>query len=174
MNAKDMKNQESKKKLPGSLVFLLFILCIYLITFFFNSILVFEALVNTAKLFFKLIPVLLLVFTMQMLSNKYLRGKTVKKHLSHEAGPRGWFYAIISGILVSGPPYILFPMLADLKKKGMNNALLAVFLYNRNVKLPFLPVMIYYFGLSFAIVLSVYIIIFSILNGLIVGKIASE
>jgi uncharacterized membrane protein YraQ (UPF0718 family) len=96
------------------------------------------------------------------------------KYLGQEAGLKGWLLAIIGGILVSGPPYILFPLLKDLKKKGMSNALLAVFLYNRNVKIPFFPVMIYYFGLTYTVIISFYIIIFSIFNGLLINFFLKE
>ena len=34
--------------------------------------------------------------------------------------------------------------------------------------IPFIPVMIYYFGLEFTLILSVYIVLFSIVNGKIV------
>ncbi|MBW2540150.1 MAG: hypothetical protein JRE27_11165 [Deltaproteobacteria bacterium] len=77
-------------------------------------------------------------------------------------------------MLVSGPPYVLYPLLGELKKRGMTNSLLAVFLYNRNVKIPFIPAMIYYFGLKFTIILSVYIIIFSIMNGKIMEALTKE
>ena len=63
---------------------------------------------------------------------------------------------------------MLYPLFGDLQKKGMRNALVAVILYNRNVKIPFIPVMIYYFGYSFTIIISLFIIFFSIFNGMIV------
>ena len=53
----------------------------------------------------------------------------------------------------------------------MKNSLIAVFLYNRAVKPALIPLMIYYFGLSYLIVLTIVMIIFSIINGILVEKI---
>ncbi len=47
----------------------------------------------------------------------------------------------------------------------MRPALLATFLYARSIKLPWLPLMIHYFGLSYTVVFSFYIMLFSPLNG---------
>jgi uncharacterized membrane protein YraQ (UPF0718 family) len=123
----------------------------------------------TIDIFLKISPILLLLIFINFLINRYFNSKTIIKYLGQEAGLKGWLLSIIGGILISGPPYILFPLLKDLKKKGMSNALLAVFLYNRNVKIPFLPVMIDYFGLTYTVIVSFYIILFSILNGLLIN-----
>jgi len=61
--------------------------------------------------------------------------------------------------------------LADLRDKGMANSYIVVFLYNRAIKPQLLPIMIYYFGWLFVAVLTFYMIIASIINGLIVNKI---
>ncbi len=42
-----------------------------------------------------------------------------------------------------------------LQKKGMRPALIATFLYNRAVKIPLLPLLIIYFGLTYSLVLMV-------------------
>ncbi|MCD4693857.1 hypothetical protein K8R62_00675, partial [bacterium] len=78
------------------------------------------------------------------------------------------------GVLISGPPYVLFPLLGDLKKKGMSNSLIAVLLYNRNVKITFIPVMIYYFGLEFTVIISILIILFSVPNAWLVAHLSQE
>ena len=158
------------KKISKPLVFMLSVLALYAILFVFNKYLIIAAFIGTLILFFKLLPILLLVFIISLGINYYLKGDKVQKYLGKESGIKGWFYAIISGILVAGPPYILYPLLGDLKKSGMKDSLLAVFLYNRNVKIPFIPVMIYYFGTAFTVIMSIYIVIFSIFNGLILGR----
>jgi len=65
-------------------------------------------------------------------------------------------------------------MLGELKKHGARNGLIAAMLYNRNVKIYFLPAIIYYFNLRYAVILSIYIILFSILNGILLEFIVSE
>lgn len=46
-------------------------------------------------------------------------------------------------------------MLGHLKRQGARNALLATMLYNRNVKIYFLPAIVYYFGIRYAVVPSI-------------------
>lgn len=153
---------------------MLLVILLYFILGWFDFDLIKNGFLYTFNIFLKIIPILFLLVFINFLINKYFDSKLIVKYLGKESGFKGWVLAIISGILVSGPPYILFPLLKDLKKKGMSNALLAVFLYNRNVKIPFLPVMIYYFGLTYTIIVSFYIILFSIFNGLLINFFLKE
>ncbi len=169
-----MKKLIVKNKISGGMKFLMVVLIIYFIVSLFSFSVAKSAFWDFWTMFMKIIPILGLVFIIMILVNLFFTKEKVAKHLGEDSGTIGWMYAIISGALVSGPPYILYPLLGDLKKSGMKNSLIAVFLYNRNVKIPFLPVMVYYFGLNFTIVLSLYIIIFSILNGKIVGRLVKD
>jgi hypothetical protein len=76
----------------------------------------------------------------------------------------------IGSIFISGPPYVLFPFLGELKKYGVKDSLLVAFLNNRNVQPTFLPIMIFYFGIPFTIIVSIYILLFSFINGYVAGK----
>ena len=163
-----------QNKISGGVKFLIVVLAIYLVIALFNFSIIKEAFSGFLQMLIKIVPILIIVFAVMILVNLYFTRERIGKYLGAESGIKGWFYAIISGILVSGPPYVLFPLLGELKKEGMKNSLSAVFLYNRNVKIPFLPVMIYYFGLSFTVVLSIYIIIFSILNGKLIGWLVKD
>lgn len=159
----------NKNKISGGVKFLIIVLAIYLVIALFNFSVVKDALSGFLIIFIKIIPILIIVFIIMVLVNLYFTKERIGQYLGVESGIMGWIYAMISGILFSGPPYVFFPLLGELKKGGMKNSLVAVFLYNRNVKIPFLPIMIYYFGFNFTIILSLYIIIFSILNGKIIG-----
>ena len=156
--------------IPNEYKFLGGMVLIYFIVYFFQPSLVWKSAIETLSTFVDLIPILVLVFVVMLIVNIYFNDDKISKHLGEDSGWKGWLYAIIAGILVSGPPYILFPLFGELKEKGMKNSLIAVFFFNKNVKIPFIPVMIYYFGTAFTIVLSVYIILFSIPNGYLVGK----
>jgi len=160
----------TKPKISGGIKFLSAILFIYIITAIFHLELCKKSLIDFWGMFSKIIPLLLFVILIMAIVNLFFTKERTKKYLGESSGIKGWIFAIISGILISGPPYLLFPLLGDLRRHGMNNSLLAIFLYNRNIKIQFLPVLIYYFGLKFAIVLSFYIVLFSILNGIIVGR----
>lgn len=161
-------------QLKNGTKFLLIVILIYLILASLDFNLAKNGFYYTLNIFIKISPILLLLIFINFLINRYFNSKIIIKYLGKESGLKGWLLAIIGGILVSGPPYVLFPLLKDLKKKGMSNALLAVFLYNRNVKIPFLPVMIYYFDLTYTVIVSFYIILFSIFNGLLINFFLKE
>ena len=170
-----MENKNGKsKKMNGGIKLFLIVLALYFIVGIFNLQLVKEAALNFFYMLIKIIPILFIVFIVMIGADIYFTKEKTSRFVGNESGIKGWIYAVISGILISGPPYILYPLLGNLKKRGMKNSLLAALLYNRNIKIPFIPVMIYYFGLKFTIVISVYIIIFSIFNGILVSVIVEK
>ena len=135
---------------------------------------VLQALDLFSRVMQQVLPVLGLVFLLLLLANLLLRPQSVKRYLGKEAGLKGWFASVVAGILSMGPIYAWYPVLSELKNKGMRTALIATFLYSRAVKLPLLPLMIYYFGPVFTLMLCVYLIIFSIINGAIVEKLTQQ
>jgi len=169
-----MNKLMNKNKINGGVRFLLIVLGVYSIIALLNFSIVKDAFFNFLLMFVKIVPILGIVFVIMVFVNLYFTKERVGKYLGTKSGIMGWTYAIISGILVSGPPYILFPLLGELRKQGMKNSLLAVFLYNRNVKIPFLPAMIYYFGFEFTIIISLYVVIFSIFNGKIISLLIKD
>ena len=102
--------------------------------------------------------------------------KTVSKYVGKGSGIKGWFLAISTGILSHGPIYVWYPLLKDLRDRGMRSGLIAAFLYCRaiNIKIPLLPLMVYYFGVLFVVVLLPYIVIASIVEGEIIEIIGSR
>jgi len=114
------------------------------------------------------------VFILTFIINLFLDENKILKLVGKESGKKGWIIAIFGGLLSHGPIYLWYPLLSDLQKKGMKNELITTFLYNRTVKLPLIPLMIFYFGITFTIVLTFWMLIFSIINGLIVGGICNE
>lgn len=62
-----------------------------------------------------------------------------------------------------------YPLLADLREKGMREGYIATFLYNRAVKVPMLPLMIFYFGLPFTLALSLWMIVLSVIQGVCIN-----
>ncbi len=157
-----------KTKISGKNKFLIFVGLVYFLLFIKDSSSAIMAIKNTAIMLVKIFPLLVIVLFFMSVVNLYIESGKIKEHMGKESGIKGIMYAIIAGILVSGPPYVLFPMLRDLKKGGARSGLLAIFLYNRNIKIPYIPVMIYYFGLNFTIIISTLIVLFSILNGMLV------
>ena len=158
------------EKISGKWIFLIIVTVFYVILAFMNFNMAEVAVVQFFQLIWKILPVFILVFILMFISNLLLDAKKIIKYTGESAGAKGWIISIITGILSTGPIYMWYPLLSDLKDKGMKDAFITAFLYNRAVKIPLLPMMIYYFGLAFTLILTFYMIVFSVINGLIVHK----
>jgi uncharacterized membrane protein YraQ (UPF0718 family) len=116
----------------------------------------------------------LLVFGLIFVINLLLQGAWVTKHLGSQSGLRGWITAIIGGVLSSGPVYPWYALVGDLRSKGMSISLAAAFLYSRSVKLPLLPLLLHYFGAAYTLVLVTYLLVFSVINGFVMGRLCRD
>ena len=159
-----------KVSIPISWYFLLAVLIGYALLFFYSSAQFYSTLSFFGSILLKIIPIIILVFVLMIFSNYFITPEFILKHIK-EKGIRKWFYVIIGGILSSGPIYMWYPLLADLKHKGLNYGLIACFLYNRAIKIPLLPLAILYFGWKYVIVLSFVMIMMSIIQGILIDKV---
>lgn len=139
--------------LRSGLIFLAVVVGVYFISFALDSAATWRALRTSGNILYGILPVLALVLAMMALVNYLLRPGQVAAHLGVESGAKGWLLAAAGGIVSHGPIYVWYPLLRELQEKGMRPGLTAVFLYNRAVKVPLLPVMIYYFGTAYVAVL---------------------
>lgn len=133
---------------------------------------VISSLTFSLKTVYRVFPVLMIVFVLMVIINFFVDSKDIQKYLGRSSGVKGWLFAIISGIISTGPIYMWYPVLRDLKRSGARTALISVFLYSRSVKLPLLPLLIAYFGFAYTMVLNLAIICMSPLQGWLVEKIA--
>jgi len=115
-------------------------------------------------------PVLALVFALIFLVERFLTPERTQAWLGRGAGPRGWLLALLAGVISTGPVYAWYALLAELRAKGMRTALIAVALYARAIKLPLLPLLAHYFGLRYMLVLSLWLAVFAIVNGLLTER----
>lgn len=162
------------QKINNKYKFLILVIVIYILTFALNSKIALSSLNNFYNLGYKILPTLFLVFILIFLFNYFLDTKIIKKYISKKSGWKEHLVTIVMGILSSGPIYMWYPLLADLKEKGMDNSLITSFLYNRSIKPALIPLMIYYFGLPFVIVITGLIILFSLINGFTLEKILNN
>jgi uncharacterized membrane protein YraQ (UPF0718 family) len=161
------------KKINNSSGFLIAILLIYLIILFLDKNLFLSCINFFWKIFVKILPMFALFFFLIILTNYFITPKFVSRHLK-EKGIKKWFYIIIGGILSTGPIYMWYPLLADLKNKGLSYGLITCFLYNRGIKIPLLPLMIFYFSTKYVIILISMMILASIIQGILIDKIFKE
>jgi uncharacterized membrane protein YraQ (UPF0718 family) len=109
-----------------------------------------------------------------VLINYFINNKTLKKYLGEEAGIKGWAIAIIIGIISMGPIYMWYPLMKDLQNKGVKDKFLATFLYNRGIKLQWIPLLVLYFGWTFSLTLLIVMTFFSIPQGIITEKLINR
>lgn len=167
-------SQKQNRSGPGSWLFLAVVLLLYLLAGVLNPEATHQALGLFSKVLHQVIPALGLVFILLFVANLVLTPKSIQRYLGERAGLKGWLVSIGGGILSMGPVYAWYTMLGELQQKGMRTALIATFLYSRAIKLPLLPLMIYYFGVTYTLVLCLHLAIFSIINGLLVEKLANN
>jgi uncharacterized membrane protein YraQ (UPF0718 family) len=162
-------NSKKRFEFKGLKLFLV-VTSIYLILFLFNSEQTYTALQKSLSTLVTIAPIFLIITLLTALINYLFSPKKLAKHLGKESGFRGYLIALIAGVVSHGPMYAWYPLIVDLKKHGLKSGLVVTFFYARGLKLPMIPIMIAYFGGMFSVVISLMIIIFSILQGLIVDK----
>jgi uncharacterized membrane protein YraQ (UPF0718 family) len=160
-----------KEKIDFKWIFLFTAFLLYLTVFLFNYSLFSNALIKSIEIFISVFPSLILVFLLIFVFNYIIDLKKTVSFLESRKGFFGTIIAVIAGIISTGPIYLWYPLLSELRDAGLDYSFIAVFLYNRAIKLPLLPLFISYFGLPFTIILTFYMIVFSVLNGFFVQKI---
>ncbi|MHC1600037.1 MAG: permease [Candidatus Methanospirareceae archaeon] len=171
---RDIKNRANEKGKGDNyygLYFLCSVVVLYLILYLFKPESIQKALKASGNVLIQIAPVLLLILILMGIVNYLVKPKTVSKYVGKGSGIKGWFLAISTGMLSHGPIYIWYPLLKDLRDQGMRSGLIAVFLYNRAIKIPLLPLMVYYFGTVFVVLLLIYMIIASIVEGKVIEMI---
>jgi uncharacterized membrane protein YraQ (UPF0718 family) len=160
-----------KKLALGGWLFLLLVLVVYGVVGATDSTLFDNALAFFGQVIRQVLPVLALVFLMLLAADLLLQPAWIERHLGQKAGIKAWFMALFGGVLSTGPIYPWYALLRELRQKGMQTPLVAVFLYSRAVKVPLLPLMIHYFGATYTLVLCLYLLCFAMVNGLLMLKV---
>jgi uncharacterized membrane protein YraQ (UPF0718 family) len=156
----------------GGWLFLVAVVGLYGLTVLFNPVVASAALAAFKLLLPRILPVLVVVFGLLFLANVFLEREWLVRHLGRASGFGGWALTVACGVLSAGPLYAWYPLLGELKERGMSGALIATFLYSRALKLPLLPLMVHYFGTAYTVALSVCIVVFSVLSGLLMRTLA--
>lgn len=150
--------------------FLIFVIICYVILLVVDNSNALLALQESANIIKKIAPILVLIIILTALINYFVKPKQIMRHFGKDSGAKGVFYAILGGIFSHGPMYAWYGMLEDMRSHGLKDSLIATFLYSRAIKLPLLPFMIDLFGWLFTIVMITYILIASILQGIIISQ----
>jgi uncharacterized membrane protein YraQ (UPF0718 family) len=162
-----MKNQI--KKISFSWATLTLVVIAYIILLVFNRQLFFVSLGHFYNIFIKVLPFFILTLILLVIANYFITAKYLLRHL-RGSKLKKWLFVVLGGIISAGPVYMWYPLLADLEKKGLSQGQVACFLYAKAIKLPLLPLLIFYFGWKYFLVISLLMIIFSIIQGILINK----
>lgn len=162
--------KKSKPKSRSGWIMLAITLIIYVVTAVSDPALALSALAKGQDILKMIVPILLFVFFLMALLNTFIKPKMIAKHLGEGSGLKGVLTALGGGILTHGPGYVWFPILSELRSHGARDGLIITFFYARAIKLPWLPVMIGYFGIAFTLALSFYILLGAWIQGIIADK----
>ena len=166
-----MKKKELEFK---GIKFLFFVIIIYIMIFLFDGENSIFALTKSLEVLLKLLPIFVMIIFVMAIINYFLKPKSIMKHFGKNSGIKAWIYTVLGGIVSHGPMYVWYPMLNELRENGLKDGLLATFMYTRSIKIPFIPIMIDYFGSVFTIVLFIYILIGGILQGICIEALSKK
>ena len=166
--------EKIRKQLSFTRIFFITMVLIYLVLALFNYSSFLKALYFFWKIIIKLVPILVLIFILMLLVNYFVSTKSIIRHFNTGTAWRGWLIMIFGGILSSGAIYMWYPLLADLKKRGVKQGFIATFLYNRAIKIPLMPLFLVYFDLKMLVILTFVMITFSIFEGLLMNFLEDE
>lgn len=164
MNAQK-KNQNQQLKIGYSMLFI--VVFLYIVAAVLSEDKIALAILNSWDILTLIFPILVIVIFIMAVINTFVNPKKIAKHLRTDSGFKGWFIAVFSGILSHGPGYIWYPMLADLRAHGVSEGFITAFIYARSIKLPWLVLLVSYFGLIYTVLFVGSTIIGAILQGMI-------
>lgn len=145
--------------------FLIAVLLAYIVLAFFDFNGVEDSFFKAFKILENIWPLFLFIIVLTTAINYFLNPALIKKHIGEDSGIKGILYALIGGIISHGPMYAWYGLLEELRDKGAKDELLIIFLYARSIKIPMIPFSIAIFGTLFTIILSIYILLFAVLQG---------
>ena len=169
-----MKKDTKKKSKKSKWIFLGVVVMAYLLVFFFNQERFYKIFHVFTKIIKQIVPIFSIVILLMFLLNYFVSNAFLKKHMGEDSGAKAWIISIIAGVLSIGPIYMWYPLMKELKQSGVKDRYIAAFLYNRGIKLQWLPMLVLYFSWKFSIVLLLVMLVFSIPQGIITERLTQN
>jgi uncharacterized membrane protein YraQ (UPF0718 family) len=110
-----------------------------------------KALAVGATVFGTVLPLIIAVFGLVGLLQVWIDQNLVARLLGREGGVKALLLAALSGTLLVGPSYLIFPLLLGLHRQGARLAVIATFLTSYAVKLQMIPVEMGFLGWPFSL-----------------------
>ncbi len=166
-----MKKSDNQKKQFQGTKLMLIVMAIYILLYFINATKTIDSLKHFAKNTISIIPIFLFVIVLTAVINYYFPKEKIAKLLQGKSNFATYSISLVAGIISHGPVFAWFPLLKNLKEKGVKESGLVTFFYSRGIKLTLLPVMINYFGFLYTMIFITYIAFFAVVQGYIYEKI---
>lgn len=174
MSTKTERKTGALKGVKKTYLFPLVVLLLYVLLYFVSPDNTLIALKKSLSILQTMAIPLALIFILMFVLGIVLNPGKVAKLLGRKSGIKGVALAALTGIISAGPIYAWYPLLKDLKEKGAGESLIVIFLYNRSIKPFLLPVMISYFSPAFVILLTLFTVIASFVEGYCVHLFTSQ
>ncbi len=158
------------KKNKTGIVMLLSVAILYGVLFVTDSEKTFAAFTASVGVLKTILPIVLIVLVLTAFFHVFVDAETIARYLGEESGAKGWLVALLGGILSHGPGYVWYPMLQTFRERGAKEGLIVAFIYARAIKLPWVPLMVAYFGWAFTIVYTFWVIVGAWLQGVIAQR----
>ena len=141
-----------KDNIWGNWMFFSFAMILFLLVFIFdfsNFQIISSYFLQT---FLKILLPLFFVYFLIFFFNFFKLHLGFKKHIWNWSYLKRNIFAMIFGIISSGPIYLWYWLLKDFRNSGLSFWHIAIFSYARAIKLPLLPIMISYFWIKYSLI----------------------
>lgn len=114
-----------------------------------------------------ILPILGIIYVFMVAFN-FIPEKRLKASIQKTQGLTQYLILSLLGMISHGPIYAWYPLLSDLRKRGLTQGSVATYLFSKGIKLTMIPITAYYFGLPFTLVFSLTLFILSFVQGILV------
>lgn len=146
---------------------LIFAIGLLLIAFSTEPIKAQQSLLSALWLFIYIIPLLLAVMGLVGLIQTWISPDLVARLLGREGGLRALLLAAACGMILIGPAYLIFPLLAAIQRQGARWAVIGTVLTTYAVKIQMIPLEAGYLGWRFSLVRTLLTLTLAIPVGLL-------
>ena len=164
-----MKKNNYIKRIIPLWAFLVGVFTLYIILFSISSARVVEALKMSGSILLQIAIPLLIAFIIMVVLNLFSGQEKISRFFGRRLGFTAIAFSSLAGIFSMGPVYAWYPFLKGLREKNVSDFHLANFLSNRAIKPFLLPVMVFYFGWIYTLILNMLILMGSLLTSKIVS-----
>lgn len=121
------------------------------------------------------IGIILSVMVFVGLANVWIKPQGIINILGKESGIKSLLLSSIVGILLTGPLYVIFPLLKTFREKGARGAAIATMITSwGGIRLPLIPLEIHFLGWPFFILRNLFLFLLTIPMGILIEKVESS